>query len=355
MKKVLYISNICVPYRTLFFDNLAKACDLTVLYERRVSANRNVNWSKVNSIDYKIEYLDGRNVHQENSFSFCILSYLKKDYNCIIIGCYNSPVEILAMLYMRLTGRKYILNIDGEIFEPINPMKKWIRNFILKGAFQYCCAGQKAIPHIMAAAKTKHVIPYFFSSLTKEEIEQANQTDVKRNDIILVIGQYEAYKGLDVLLDAAKQLPDYCFRIVGMGKKHDAFLKTVREKHIKNVETIAFMRKEELLQEYMHDKMLILPSRQECWGLVINEGAAFGIPIVSTVGSGAAIEFLSGVYDQYLAESGNAQDLATKISALYNETPENIHRYSEYLKQKCRQYSQEKIASVHIDIINNMR
>ena len=33
-KKVLYISNIQVPYRVRFFNLLAEKCDLTVLYER---------------------------------------------------------------------------------------------------------------------------------------------------------------------------------------------------------------------------------------------------------------------------------------------------------------------------------
>ena len=36
-KKILYISNIEVPYRVSFFNEFAKHCDLTVLYERKKS------------------------------------------------------------------------------------------------------------------------------------------------------------------------------------------------------------------------------------------------------------------------------------------------------------------------------
>ena len=44
-KKILYISNIEVPYRVSFFNEFAKHCDLTVLYERKKSDNRDENWA----------------------------------------------------------------------------------------------------------------------------------------------------------------------------------------------------------------------------------------------------------------------------------------------------------------------
>lgn len=34
MKEVLYISNVEVPYRNEFFNQLALKCNLTVLYEK---------------------------------------------------------------------------------------------------------------------------------------------------------------------------------------------------------------------------------------------------------------------------------------------------------------------------------
>jgi len=46
MKKVLYLSNIEVPYRVRFFNELAKDRDLTVFYESRRSQCRDTAWAK---------------------------------------------------------------------------------------------------------------------------------------------------------------------------------------------------------------------------------------------------------------------------------------------------------------------
>jgi hypothetical protein len=70
MKKirVLFISNIEVPYRTRFFNLLGKECDLTVLYERKKTKNRNEEWAKSEDGTYKRIYLHGIEVGHERTF-----------------------------------------------------------------------------------------------------------------------------------------------------------------------------------------------------------------------------------------------------------------------------------------------
>ena len=41
--RILYITNIHNPYRDEFFEQLGKRCDLTVLFERQGSANRDAS------------------------------------------------------------------------------------------------------------------------------------------------------------------------------------------------------------------------------------------------------------------------------------------------------------------------
>ena len=116
MKKVLYITNIQVPYRVEFFNQLAKECDLTVLYERESSDNRDSEWSTSNKDAYKKVFLNGFKTGRETSFSLKILKYIFGDYDTIIIGCYNSPVQMFAILIMRMFHKKFIISTDGELF-----------------------------------------------------------------------------------------------------------------------------------------------------------------------------------------------------------------------------------------------
>ena len=46
-----------------------------------------------------------------------------------------------------------------------------------------------------------------------------------------------------------------------------------------------------------------------CLRLVVNEAASFGTPIVSTWGSGAAMEFIGDDYPQFLAKPADAGSL----------------------------------------------
>lgn len=344
MKKVLYISNIEVPYRARFFNELAKSCDLTVLYERKKSATRDSKWSTSIGADYRIKYLKGKNIGNENAFSFGILKELK-GYDRIIIGCYNSPVQMLAILYMRLLKIPYYLNIDGEIFAEGKGIKNQLKRFFLRGAEGYFAAGEKSAESLRKIVGDKTIIPYYFSSLSAEEIEiNAAFASSLRNNTILVVGQYFDYKGMDIVLLAAKKVPELQFKFIGMGSRTELFL---QENEIsENVEVIPFLQKKELEEEYKHCGMLVLPSRQECWGLVINEAASFGMPIVSTSGSGAAAEFLADQYPEYLAEPGDADSLLNCIRSLIETTKKE--EYIGFLLEKSKKYTIESGVEAHL-------
>ena len=71
------------------------------------------------------------------------------------------------------------------------------------------------------------------------------------------------------------------YKFVGMGKRTELFLKEMGNMP-ENVKVIPFLQKSDLEEEYRRCSLLLLPTRQECWGLVVNEAASFGTPIVST-------------------------------------------------------------------------
>lgn len=347
MKKVLYLSNIEVPYRVRFFNELAKACDLTVLYERERPTSRNAAWAKSEQSSYKIKYLRGIRVAHESAFSLGILREILAPYDVIIVGCYNSPVQMLAMLVMRMLRIPYCINLDGEPFLG-RGLKGKLKHFFLSGADKYLIAGEKCAKSLEQIAKGRQIIPYYFSSLSQQEIRVHEAAQGERNNTILVVGQYLHCKGLDVALEAARMDPSLQYKFVGMGARTDQFLSNHAGKIPANVEIIPFLQKEELEAEYRSCAMLVLPSRQECWGLVINEAASFGMPIVSTWGSGAATEFLAERYPHYLAQPGNGQALYQCIKSCLGA--EDLSDYQRFLIEKGRNYTIEKSVAAHLQV-----
>ena len=350
MKKVLYITNIESPYRVKFFNLLAEQCDLTVLYEREKSANRNAAWAKSESNRHKMKYLGGIRIGNENAFTLRILKDIFAGYDAIIIGCYNSPVQMFAMLVMRLFGIKFVINLDGEPFLEGSGLKTKLKRFFLSGAEKYLVAGEKAGESLRKGLENSDAIVYYFSSLTEQELTEhrENAKNCVRNDTILVVGQYFDYKGIDVALEAAQLDQTLQYKFVGMGSRTELFLKDYASKIPPNVEIIPFLQKAELEEEYKKCAMLVLPSRQECWGLVINEAASFGMPIVSTWGSGAAVEFLADEYPQYLAKPDDAENLLNCIRECLEEDTQG---YSAFLMEKSKDYSIERSVQVHINAL----
>ena len=346
MKKVLYLSNIEVPYRVRFFNGLAKYCDLTVLYERKTSANRNGKWAGSEEIQYKAKYLHGIQIGAESAFSLGILKEIFAGYDVIIVGCYNSPAQMLAILAMRLLRKPYIINLDGEPFLHGSGLKTKLKRFFLSGARKYLVAGEKSARSIKEIAGGKEIIPYYFSSLSNCEIREHAATECRRNDTVLVVGQYFDYKGMDVALEAARLDRSLLCKFVGMGSRMEQFLEDFNGKIPENAEIIPFLQKQELEEEYRNCAMLVLPSRQECWGLVINEAASFGMPLVSTWGSGAAVEFLSEDYPQFLAKPGDAADLLRGIHDCLKQS--NPAEYQRFLLEKSKNYTIEESIRAHL-------
>lgn len=346
MKKILYISNIEVPYRVKMFNELAKHCDLTVLYERKKSDNRNAEWTKSENSLYKKEYLGGMKIGGDNSFSLEIIRKIFGNYDWIIVGCYNSPVQMLLILLMKIFRKSYILNIDGEIFAEGKGFKSRVKRFFLKGAKKYLAAGEKSAESLRKVVGDREIIPYYFSSMNDAELKRNAQKRADRENFVLVVGQYLDVKGIDVALDVAKMNAEIKYKFIGMGSKTDAFIEKYCPQRLENVEFIPFLQKEELEREYRKCAVFVLPSRQECWGLVINEAASFGTPIVSTWGSGAATEFLSDEYSRYLAVPGDSVSLYNCLSLLLNS---DNSEYSDYLIKKSSDYSIENGVKAHIN------
>lgn len=346
MKKVLYLSNIEVPYKVRFFNELSKHCDLTVLYERSSSSNRDSKWAGSEEIKYKAVYLDGIKIGNEFSFSFGVLKYVLGKYDEVIISCFNSPVQLMTSLVMRILNKPYCLSFDGEMFLTGKGLKAQLKRFFVLGAKKYLTAGEKSAESLRSIVKDKEIVPYYFSSMSKDEIEEheLRQREVIRDKTVLVVGQYFDYKGMDIALEATKMDSSIQYKFVGMGKRTELFLNEQGARECDNVQVIPFMQKEELEEEYMKTALLVLPSRQECWGLVINEAASFGTPIVATDGSGAAVEFLQEGYEKYLAKAGEPKDLVEKIRYFLNE---DSTEYSQYLIEKGKKYSVQAMVKAH--------
>lgn len=353
--RVLYLTNMHNPYRDVFFEQLGEKCDLTVLFEQRSDAHRDASWfHDTEASSYKEIYLPE---NERGPLSQTMMKTIREGWSLIVVGCYNSPRQVAAISRMRREHLPYVVNSDGMIFDSGNLLKRTARRHVLRGANGYLIAGETCVASLRKeVGQDALVASYPFSSLTRNRISELVAVDTERDaKRILIVGQYEDYKGLDVALDAAAKLPgDLHWVLVGAGRKARDLGTLVSEKGLSNVEIVPFLKPNELVKEYQRAGLFVLPSRQECWGLVINEAAACGCPIVSTWGSGAAQELISCEYPQFLAEPGSAGSLVAVISSFLKLPIAEKESYSGFLRQRSKKYTIESMVDAHMALIEKV-
>ena len=349
--KVLYLTNIHNPYRDEFFEQLGQQCDLTVTFEAHDDDARDASWF---------------NGAQEHSYCEVFLptgtaagfkglrGIIAEGWDVVVVGCYNSKVQMLAIEHMRRRKIRYAVNLDGPLFYSKSSIKGAVRKHVLRNADLYLVAGKTSVGSVRreVGATDGKIVPYSFSSLTEAQLSaRAALCEQRDENLILGVGQFLPYKDIDVLLDAFAGMhnEDLRLRLIGAGKRNAELEKAIAERGLADrAEAIAFMPPEELALEYARAGLFVLPSRQECWGLVVNEAAACGCPIVSTWGAGAAVEFLANSRPQLLAEPCSTDSLALTMGSFLARPREEKQSYAAWLQSKATAYTVESSVKEHL-------
>lgn len=120
----------------------------------------------------------------------------------------------------------------------------------------------------------------FDTSFWKNDIE-SNRKGFISVGFVNSIKSYRL-KGIDLIIETARELPKQNFTIVGLSNEFKETLDNVPE----NVKTIPFLKKEDLKKEYQKHLCYLQVSLNEGFGCALAEAILSGcIPIVSNVGA----------------------------------------------------------------------
>ncbi|MED4689082.1 glycosyltransferase family 4 protein [Peribacillus frigoritolerans] len=364
--KILYLTNIPAPYRVNFFNELGKMCDLTVLFERSDASDRDNQWFENKNENYKAIFLKGKKIRSDSAISFEVLKYLKKKFDIVIVGGYSTPTGMLAINYLKLKRIPFVLNADGGLIKKDEHwFKRAIKKYYISNADYWLSTGKEVSKYFQYyGASPNRIFIYPFTSiqeesLLKKPLEKKMKNMFKENlsineeKIILSIGRFINIKGFDVLLRACKSLPrNYGVYIVG-GKPTKEYLKLKEELKLSNVHFIDFKSKKELKDYYMASDLFVLPTREDVWGLVINEAMSYGLPVITTDKCVAGVELIKNSENGYIVPVNDTGMLEKRL----NEILENdmiAERMSRKNLDDIKEYTIEKMALEHINIFKSI-
>ena len=251
----------------------------------------------------------------------------------VVIHHYPNPTGELAELAAPVRMPKIVLYqsdlVRQKLFKPLYDQMSLLflrrARSIVSNSPNYA----KTSPLLRHFAQRLQVIPlsvdtvFFQPAGAMHPMLQALRSEDTR--IVLYLGRFCYYKGLEFLIRAAALLPDRVKVVLaGQGEEEDRLKTLTRELHLD--ERLLFLppvTDEELPSLYRGADLFVLPSiaRSEAFGLVAIEAMACGTPLVTTeIGTGTTFHNVSGVTGLVVPPS-DPKALAEAIQQiLQNET-----------------------------------
>lgn len=351
--RVLFMSNIPSPYRVAFFNELGKKCDLTVAFEGRSATDRDEKWKADHANNFLPMYLKGVRATSDSFFCPGIIKILKQPWDKIIIGVYSTPTSMLAIEYLRYKKKKFYIEADGGLIKADRRLVYLIKKHFISAASGWFSSGQMTTDYLVHyGARRESCFWYPFSSVGESDIHCKNKRETKEKKV-LYVGQLIPRKGIDILLKAATYLDEnIIIQIVG-GRPSDEYLNMVNPDVGAKVEFVDFMGKDQLKEYYDAADVFVLPTREDIWGLVINEAMAHGLPIITTDRCVAGSELVENGVNGYIIPVNDAKTLAQKILYILDHDEERVLMSRNNLN-KSRIYTIEEMAKRHMDVIESI-
>ncbi len=358
-QRVLFLTNIPAPYRIDFFNALGKLCDLTVVFEARRAEGIRFNWNEDAAKRFTAIFLSDGDI-DETHVDRRIFQYIARGrYDQIVATSYGYYTETAALLAMRLRGIPYDLEIDGGVVRPgEHPFKRLLKRHIIRGAGRLFSSGRVTDALFLHyGADAGRIVRYPFTSLHENDLLPVVPAQAQRRAakealgitcprLVLSIGQFIYRKGYDMLLSCCDSLDaSACVAIIG-GTPTEEYQRIVVQKGLSNVRFLAFMDKEELEQWFLAADVFVLPTREDMWGLVVNEAMAHALPVVTTDRCNAGMELITNGENGFVVPAGDGMALIDRTNEILQNDALRADMARSCL-QTARGYTIERMACVH--------
>jgi glycosyltransferase involved in cell wall biosynthesis len=318
--RIAVIANQIDPNRVALFERVQSTdgVELLVVYETVIESNR--QWRVARNVPYPNVLLRSLTIdlHRLGTDAYVHLPLrplepLLSFGPDVVVGAgggtWSSPANILAFLSRRRHGWTFLPwwgslardrpTLARRLGEP------WIRHFLSRS--DLCLAyGTRATTELMRLGVAKTKIRCIPNAVPSNGGLVANQRP-HRPLRYLFVGQLIPRKGVSELLTAFSGLSEGELVIAGDGPLRGLVERAVATDP--RITYVGHLERDSLQELYASTDVLMLPSRYEVWGLVINEAIQHGAAVIATKSVGATDDLLAPQVNGYVTQSADAAEL----------------------------------------------
>ncbi|NEX62724.1 glycosyltransferase [Noviherbaspirillum galbum] len=255
------------------------------------------------------------------------LRVLRSDADLVVLPGYHLIEYWMMMLACVLTGKKRAVFVDSTI----NDQPESTPKFLLKRLFFALCDGffaygQRSKEYIQTFGVPAHKITARCQAAALPHGYTANgalQERIARRRVagraaFLFVGLLSRGKGIDILIQALGKVratvPDATLTVVGSGPMLSELQALAQSLGLADaVRFPGAANIDQLASYYLDATCLVLPSRSEAWGLVVNEALSYGCPAIVSAHCGCAPDLIVEGRTGHVFQTGSANDLAEKL------------------------------------------
>ena len=285
-----------------------------------ITGNNRTDFDKLEGVKYHIVPFTAETENPEKIKGQCPFNYLM----------FTTHTESTANFW----------NVSLEQIEEYNKaFKKAISEDMQEQQFNELFPGNEERVRLLENGYDTKVF-YQNKNVTKEQIipELIGKENTDYDNMVLFVGKFADFKGIDALLDAAKfyekDAEDKNKKIetiiVGSGALEDKLKKQAQSLQLQHTHFVGRKNHEEICKLQNLATVSLIPSRNEPFGLVVIEGTSCGHPVIATNSGG--IPGILNVDKEDLSDETKSH--VTKLGVLIPPLPDRPNELDEQEKEE---------------------
>lgn len=221
---------------------------------------------------------------------------------------YFDWAQVLLMFYARRKGVKVVISSESSSADHNrSAWKEWVKKVIVGRSNAFFCFGETSAKYLESLGVAKSAIRVRNAAVIDEQVIRGRYDDAKKelaagaNPVsrkFVYVGRLASEKNLTMLIRAfgnvVKQTgSDWKLLLVGDGPERGSLEKLATESGLADQVTFAggfpWYRVPGWLAQ---SDVLVLPSKSEPWGLVVNEAMVCGMPVIVSQTCGCAADLV---------------------------------------------------------------
>ena len=358
MTQVTWITTHPIYYQTKMISLLNERLSTEAIFLSDISLRsyfdvefqKEVDFSKDLHLDYKHQFIQ-RNDKKISYKRFQVIKFIRsllrdKSKYWVICG-WNHRANLLAIIFGRLLNKKLIIRSEAsDLFQESNRLKFFLQYFLLKFFDFYWTIGtHNRNYYLLRGVKKEAIIEgYYAVDNTALLNKGANVKIVEKSEKVrmMYVGKLTKRKRIDFLINSfisSKLLREKAnLEIVGDGELGEY----VADHQCENIIWHGFQGQDSLMSYLREADVLVIPSVNEMWGLVVNEAMLSKCAIIASDQVGSAIDLVNNNENGYIFKADCGQELVKSLERVVNLSVDELSEYQNKSLEIIKDWSLEK-------------